>query len=242
MENEKSIKSVPGTLERMKNIAKSTNALSKTSRTSQLIPRNSKSVTGLSNLGDLHISPISNGNLPNSISASEDSNEAGVLSNMTHLVTETKKDSSTANSTQLSDEVVQLPRNISKSVGSTVNLLDGDILSLHYVLVRSRETFSIPFSAFFTSEKSVSQGFPTLGETQLLDSEENMTNLSGDIGEKIIQSSFFSQEDLIIAEDGFLRDVQMKGFTGIWCHPATNLYFLMYLISKGMDNLYVLFI
>ena len=41
-------------------------------------------------------------------------------------------------------------------------------------------------------------------------------------------------------EEGFFTDLERKGFTGIWGHPITRLYFLMYLIWNGYENIYIL--
>lgn len=38
---------------------------------------------------------------------------------------------------------------------------------------------------------------------------------------------------------GFLQDVEMNGFAGMWNHPITRCYFLMYVIWTKQANLYV---
>jgi hypothetical protein len=235
MENEKVRKRVPSTLERMKNIAKSTNALKIPKISSQHVPRNTRSSTGVDNLGVIPTCANSDGNIPNGMI--EGNSIVGMSFSMS--VKEANEDFSP---NQFIEEGVHLSRKISKSVGD-LDFLNN--VSFQYVLVRSKDTFSIPFSAFLNSEKdmkrAVSRKFPKIGDTQLVESVENLTK-SVELVEKESASVVFSHEDLIIAEDGFLRDIQMKGFTGIWCHPTTSLYFLMYLISKRMDNLYVIII
>ena len=41
-------------------------------------------------------------------------------------------------------------------------------------------------------------------------------------------------------DEGFFLDLERKGFEGIWGHPITRLYFLMYLIWNGYESIYVL--
>jgi hypothetical protein len=41
------------------------------------------------------------------------------------------------------------------------------------------------------------------------------------------------------AGEGFLKDIELNGFSGIWNHPITRCYFLMYLIWSKQANLYV---
>lgn len=41
--------------------------------------------------------------------------------------------------------------------------------------------------------------------------------------------------------EGFLKDIELNGFSGIWSHPITRCYFLMYLLWTKQANLYVSF-
>jgi hypothetical protein len=41
------------------------------------------------------------------------------------------------------------------------------------------------------------------------------------------------------AGEGFLKDIELNGFSGMWNHPITRCYFLMYLIWSKQANLYV---
>nr|KAJ3422981.1 Rho guanine nucleotide exchange factor 3 [Polyrhizophydium stewartii] len=41
-------------------------------------------------------------------------------------------------------------------------------------------------------------------------------------------------------EDGFLKDIELKGFGGIWSHAVARIYFLMYLLWKRQENFYFL--
>jgi hypothetical protein len=41
------------------------------------------------------------------------------------------------------------------------------------------------------------------------------------------------------AGEGFLKDIESNGFSGMWNHPITRCYFLMYLIWSKQANLYV---
>ncbi|KAJ3043426.1 hypothetical protein HDV00_005124 [Rhizophlyctis rosea] len=39
-------------------------------------------------------------------------------------------------------------------------------------------------------------------------------------------------------DEGFLGEIQAGGFSGVWNHPISRCYFLMFLIGKGYQNLY----
>ena len=45
--------------------------------------------------------------------------------------------------------------------------------------------------------------------------------------------------NIILRDEGFLKDIEMKGFSGIWSNHLTRLYLLMFLLIKGQENLFV---
>ncbi|KAI8816965.1 uncharacterized protein EV422DRAFT_267552 [Fimicolochytrium jonesii] len=43
---------------------------------------------------------------------------------------------------------------------------------------------------------------------------------------------------LLKDKDGFLKDISSRGFSGLWNHPITRCYFLMFLLWRNLENLY----
>lgn len=135
------------------------------------------------------------------------------------------------------------PRPGSKSVESSEKLMDWDFpmdSSLAVIgaspMVRSRSTFSIHLNSFALAESRLK----AIGSAASLDNPRETLQAT--------RSTFFNSADNLLSEEGFLRDIQLKGFAGIWSHAATRfadnsdtrLYFLMYLIWKGQENLFVI--
>ncbi|KAJ3305041.1 Intersectin-2 [Kappamyces sp. JEL0829] len=92
------------------------------------------------------------------------------------------------------------------------------------MMVRSKTSYSVHITAFsaLDAKLKTSQG----SDYSLKDSKEHFKELPGDVDSSV--------------EDGFLRDLDLKGFHGLWNHPVTRLYILMYLIWRKQENLYIL--
>lgn len=113
-------------------------------------------------------------------------------------------------------------------------------------LVRSRSSYSINFCAYAAMDRRI---LGSSASSLAAEASKNSlgTNASEDMRfrkctEETSAASLPTRptlDNLLLLEDGFLRDIEIKGFLGIWNHVATRLYFLMFLIWRGQENLYV---
>jgi hypothetical protein len=119
------------------------------------------------------------------------------------------------------EEGLHLPRALSKSAGANPYLISSTrgILNLNlYVLQRSKSSYSIPLNAFLSSEKSVKSYF----SMSMVDFTDN--SIDNGQNETVSASSpeTMMNEEVLVKEDGFLRDIEMKGFSGFIAHPITR--------------------
>ncbi|KAJ3273153.1 hypothetical protein HDV01_004793 [Terramyces sp. JEL0728] len=100
-------------------------------------------------------------------------------------------------------------------------------------IVRTRSSYAIHFSYLSDLKfKQFSQSILSIDAPESTSSRERVNSQ---------QPGHMSTDSLnLLGEEGFLKEIEIKGFTGIWNHSITRLYFLMYLLWRGQENLYLL--
>jgi hypothetical protein len=122
---------------------------------------------------------------------------------------------------------VHRPRQMSRSTEiSEANDIRDQTTPLRYAamhggspLVRSRSTYSINMNVFAFAEAKIKAANSASSFDLIKDVNRSATSSeSGKVENKGIPDSQL--------EDGFLREIELKGFAGIWGHPVTRYEFL----------------
>jgi hypothetical protein len=122
-------------------------------------------------------------------------------------------------------------------------------------MIRNKSSFSFDYNAYNFSPivKQSTLGDRTFtsdvqltadpGPSFSLDSPSQETVVSVE-GAALIANSFFNSElpqkrELISTEEGILKALEMRYFTGIWSHNISKIYYLMFLVYHKRENIYV---
>ncbi|KAI8898380.1 hypothetical protein BC833DRAFT_565015 [Globomyces pollinis-pini] len=118
---------------------------------------------------------------------------------------------------------ISRPRLLSKSLDNSTELIPrASTSNTNYsAIVRSKSTYSISLSMVLQLETKAKQ----IGSVTSL--QDNLQTQPSNVGEKMRQ---FSKLEAVLSaasmtllnEDGFLKEIEMKGFSGIWNHPVTR--------------------
>jgi hypothetical protein len=195
----------------LRETAKSSSSLGRTSsglarETDKYIPRSKKASTSMGNLDML---------LPN------ESNQSFVS------LSEDGSDNAAVSSFSIRSQSSHRPRIISKSV-DTGNLVSDSQNSLDSAqqssfsntspMVRSKSSFCIHHNALSGSEmKSKSTGSNS--------SVDLFKHSAFDLHEPKLEAQTSSDKLLDTSDDGFCKDLEMKGFLGIWNNPVARYIF-----------------
>ncbi|KAJ3310864.1 Rho guanine nucleotide exchange factor 26 [Boothiomyces sp. JEL0838] len=215
----------------LRNVAKSTNALAKspspliesTSReTLEAVPRTQKTSNSMGNIKEMESGSAMGSTV--SIHQSQQSVESDKITATSRFSIQPSKILTTSKSTEATSEV-----------SSPLKTSNSDYLMIPSTswIVRTRSSYAIHFSYLNDLKfKQFSQSILSIDAPDSASSRERINSH---------QPGTMSTDSLnLLGEEGFLKEIEIKGFTGIWNHSITRLYFLMYLLWRGQENLYLL--
>ncbi|KAJ3252436.1 Rho guanine nucleotide exchange factor 26 [Boothiomyces macroporosus] len=198
----------------LRNVAKSTNALAKspspliesTSReTLEAVPRTQKTSNSMGNIKEMESGSAMGSTV--SIHQSQQSVESDKITATSRFSIQPSKILTTSKSTEATSEV-----------SSPLKTSNSDYLTIPSTswIVRTRSSYAIHFSYLNDLKfKQFSQSILSIDAPDSASSRERINSH---------QPGAMSTDSLnLLGEEGFLKEIEIKGFTGIWNHSITRL-------------------